>query len=227
MAYTPINWQTGDTITAEKMNKMDNGWGVESTQLFSETVTTVTIQGPPAPVASLTYGLQLSASSLTVTFDNVEYVCSAIEMGDGVYYGEVGATGPVFTTYPFCIESAVNVGAGNSIYTETAGSHTVTAAGTSLQVSTNFGNAVNACIIPQVFVAESDITTWQEVHDAVSSGKIVCLIVNENGILHTRYVVRVETSNYHIITISASSGGDSTDLIHYYAASANSPIYPD
>ena len=42
MSYTPINWQTGDIITAEKMNKMDNGWSVESSsqQLFSETVTT-------------------------------------------------------------------------------------------------------------------------------------------------------------------------------------------
>ena len=25
MAYTPTNWQTGDTITAEKLNKMESG----------------------------------------------------------------------------------------------------------------------------------------------------------------------------------------------------------
>ena len=25
MAYTPTNWQTGDTITAEKLNKLENG----------------------------------------------------------------------------------------------------------------------------------------------------------------------------------------------------------
>lgn len=25
MAYTPTNWQTGDTITAEKLNKMEQG----------------------------------------------------------------------------------------------------------------------------------------------------------------------------------------------------------
>lgn len=25
MSYTPTNWQTGDTVTAEKLNKMENG----------------------------------------------------------------------------------------------------------------------------------------------------------------------------------------------------------
>ena len=25
MAYTPTNWQTGDTITAQKLNKLENG----------------------------------------------------------------------------------------------------------------------------------------------------------------------------------------------------------
>lgn len=25
MSYTPTNWQTGDTITAEKLNKLENG----------------------------------------------------------------------------------------------------------------------------------------------------------------------------------------------------------
>lgn len=41
MIYTPINWQNGDTITAEKMNKMDNGWGIGEVELFSETVTLI------------------------------------------------------------------------------------------------------------------------------------------------------------------------------------------
>jgi hypothetical protein len=25
MSYTPTTWQTGDTITAEKLNKLENG----------------------------------------------------------------------------------------------------------------------------------------------------------------------------------------------------------
>lgn len=36
MSYTPINWQTGDTITAEKLNKMDNGWLVFVVNLITD-----------------------------------------------------------------------------------------------------------------------------------------------------------------------------------------------
>ena len=100
MAYTPINWQTGDTITADKLNRCDNGWRVESTQLFSETVTTEA--GEYGNEGMLTYSSQVSSPTITVTFDGTNYQCSVVKMGEGYGYGGVSSGWEYdFTTYPF------------------------------------------------------------------------------------------------------------------------------
>lgn len=39
MAYTPINWQTGDIITAEKLNEMDNDTSTIPMECISGTTT--------------------------------------------------------------------------------------------------------------------------------------------------------------------------------------------
>lgn len=39
MSYTPTNWQTGDTITAEKLNKMESGISANDTALTPFIVT--------------------------------------------------------------------------------------------------------------------------------------------------------------------------------------------
>lgn len=39
MTYTPINWQTGDTITAEKLNEMDNDTTTIPMECISGTTT--------------------------------------------------------------------------------------------------------------------------------------------------------------------------------------------
>ena len=116
MSYTPINWQNGDTITAEKMNKMDNGWSVGETQILSETVTT-TIGDFPFANGSLAYAEQITDSSIIVVFDGTSYTVARNEYG----YGEAGSSGPVFTNYPFFIIS----NNGNAIYTENAGTYTI------------------------------------------------------------------------------------------------------
>lgn len=121
MAYTPINWQTGDTITAEKMNKMDNGWEADFAQIFSETVITEGDIG-----ADLTYSSFIDATSITVTYDGTDYTCAKIDMDGENAYGGFNE-GPDFTTYPFFIYSASDGEGGgyNSLYTETSGEHTI------------------------------------------------------------------------------------------------------
>jgi len=135
MAYTPVNWQTGDTITAEKLNKMDNGWGYESTQLFSETVTTVDQGGTNG--AELAYSGTIDADTITVTYDGTEYTCPRIDNGDSYFYGGFN-DGPDFTTYPFFIFSEVGQ---NQLITPTAGTHTVAVSAPSLQTSADFDAA--------------------------------------------------------------------------------------
>lgn len=172
MAYTPINWQTGDTITAEKLNKMDNGWGVDSTELFSETVTTADEGGMNS--GSLVYSQLINADTITVTFDGTDYTCNATDMGNGIYgYGGVAATGPDFTNYPFALFSMVNVGAGNEMYTETASTHTVAVSVSSLQTSANFAKAASAAIGGAFYPLVIGTTTWSQVVDAMGAGKLV------------------------------------------------------
>lgn len=144
MTYTPINWQTGDTITAEKMNKMDNGWGISETQLFSETVTTTA--GQYGNEGSLSYAGQVTADEVTVTFDGTEYQCPLIIVnGDGRGYGGVTSTWEYeLDTYPFAL--VFSESDGNVIATKTAGSHSVSVSNGIVETSGNFNAAVESVV---------------------------------------------------------------------------------
>ena len=166
MSYTPINWQNGDTITAEKMNKMDNGWGVESTQLFSETVTTVA--GAPAPSGTLNYSEFIDATELPVTVDGVDYVLPSIGNGG---FGEAGQQGPSFTHYPVFILSR---GESNIVYTESAGTYTISAFAENTAVSAGFSDAVMS-VINQQNIAPlelvEDVTHYNDARAAFNNGQ--------------------------------------------------------
>lgn len=216
MAYTPINWQTGDTITAAKLNKMDNGWSVESTPLFSETVTATEQSGMYG--ATLAYSGTINADTITVTFDGTEYICSRIDVFGSYYYGGVSESGPDFTNYPFFIESSPR---GNNLYTQTAGTYMVSVAGPELQISDSFKTAVKSLLPPIVYV-ENGVTTWQEVTDAISGGKVV--IANGNG--KSLLVSSTEITShgdYYCYAVGADSSGV-VRVNSSSAASADSPV---
>lgn len=171
MSYTPINWQNGDTITAEKMNKMDNGWGIGETELFSETVTTVS--GSMGVSAQLTYSVQLFYPTISVDFDGTTYNVNVNYMGEMTAYGEAGSSGPDFTNYPFFILSQPNNV--NIIYTENAGTYSVTVNVEDIVVSNDFEVAVQSCLNTNVFPLQlvSDITTYDEALQAFNNGRIL------------------------------------------------------
>lgn len=172
MTYTPINWATGDTITADKLNRCDNGWGVENTQLLSETVTTV--DDGSANYGSLAYASLIDAATITVTFDGTAYQCAFI---DGAYGAQWSDTlqGYDFSTYPFGIASWSDPSgaAGNDLYTETAGSHTIAVSVKAIEVSADFAEAVSATIGGAFYPLVIGTTTWQQVVDAMAAGKLV------------------------------------------------------
>lgn len=166
MAYTPINWQTGDTITAEKMNKMDNGWGVSSTQLFSETVTTTASDF--GNMGQLVYTTsETPPESLLITFDGTDYDCARQEMDGTVYYGAPDPSD--FSTYPFLILFA---GSATFLYTQSAGTYTVAASGSSLNVSTDFSKAVNSCVNSPMLCVSGE-TTLDEMYEASANGRFL------------------------------------------------------
>ena len=183
MAYTPINWQTGDTITAEKMNKMDNGWSVSSTQLFSETVTTVA--GQLDNSAQLAYTGTDTPNSMTITFDSTDYACPQ-QSGGGQYW--YGAPNPDdWSTYPFVV---LYMSGAWILITETAGEHTVSASSSSLNVSDSFKTAVESCIDTSTMpmLCKSGIATFSEMQRASADGRILYFKAYGNESTNTAYI---------------------------------------
>lgn len=208
MAYTPINWQTGDTITADKLNKMDNGWAVTSgaTTLCDETITAVDDGGMYCAQLSAS---SITASTITVTYDGTPYQCA--QDGDGGYGDNTGFT---FTDYPFRIEFD------GFIVTETGGSHTVKveAVESSVDTSTAFDTAVTAASPLYRIVLSS--TTWQEARDAMAAGKLAYYVAYVDGDAVEQFVaLNASYSNdrqqYEILSVGAPVNGLATgDVIH-------------
>lgn len=216
MAYTPINWQNGDTITAEKMNKMDNGWSVSSsaTTLCDETVTTVDDGGMYDGQLSIS---SITAPTITVTYDGTPYQCT--QDGDGGYGDDVNFT---FADYPFRIESD------GFIVTQTGGAHTVKieAVVTAIETSQNFADAVASA--SPLFKITLYSTTWQQAYDAMASGKIAYyMIINvDNDIEHyiaTHATYNTNTEQYEIYAVTSSTGNVVGDRI--YALSSDGELY--
>lgn len=180
MSYTPINWQTGDTITAEKMNKLNPGWGMAQTQLFSETVTTVDPGAGEAGfgMAELVYASVINYPSIIVTFDGVDYSCSVNEVIDGVttqyIYGGWGEAGPDFSVFPFAIVSYLENDQflGNRIATQTVGSHTVVVKSTMIETSDSFRDAIFS-VGAMPLLCQSGVTTRDEMLTAFSMGRLL------------------------------------------------------
>lgn len=170
MSYTPINWQTGEIISADKLNKMDNGWGVGYTQLFSEQVITEDHGGFNG--ADFTYKGIIDYNTIKVTFNNNEYICDSILVDDSYYYGGFTENGPDFSKYPFIIESG---GGFNTIYTSTAGTFSVDVSVSDIVISDNFSKAVETVFRdnPLPFLCVSGVTTWQEMANAAASGRLL------------------------------------------------------
>ena len=181
MAYTPINWQTGDTITAEKLNKCDNGWSVEtaSTTLCEESVTTAD-DGYGVYSGTLVYSTAITASRLTITFNGTEYICTG--RYDSEYaswaYGAPWSNdlnNYDFSTYPFNVYS--ESGYGTMLATESAGTYTIkiTDSSQSIEVSDDFQSAVNSFVdtsmMPMLCV--SGTTTHDEMASAMMGGSIL------------------------------------------------------
>lgn len=175
MTYTPINWQTGDTITAEKLNRCDNGWSVESTQLLSETVTTVSQDG--FYVGTLTYSGFIDSDTIIVTFDGTDYTCSRMSPS-GAPFADYGASwnddlGEYdFSEFPFCLFSEE---VGSNITTQVAGEHTIAVKTSDVNTGADFQTAVDSIVDTSTMPMEcvSQATTYSDMSTAFNDGRIL------------------------------------------------------
>ncbi len=239
MAYTPINWQTGDTITADKLNRCDNGWGYEDTLLFSETVTTADTYSEGYGVGELSYSQFINSPTIVVTFDGVDYTCpntapSSLAEVSGTYGASLLEQGGYdFSDYPFAIDSyATPFGTfGNGIYTETIGTHTITVAGSAIVTSSDFDTAAQTAVAPSIaaiptpYLVTVGTTTMQEVFDAIGAGKIPIIVYNDGIANSPRYIEVVLYARKYNLTVSSVTISDgSVTVKNYTASNANSPI---
>lgn len=218
MAYTPINWQNGDTITAEKMNKMDNGWGVANVQLFSEVAPTVSSQG--LNLAQLTYAELIEDAVLIVTYDGYDYSCPRIEAFDAYFYGGFTEQGPDFSQFPFAIQSSPQ--SGNTIFTKTAGEHAVSAVGAGIEIGNEFEKAVKAVIntLPKTsFRIIPGQTTWIEARDAVNAGSDVYVLYSDGNRASILFVGSNPSGDYVARGIRLTSTGDAPYAVQLSASS--------
>lgn len=151
---------SGGGVTPEIMAQIENAqWKSEGTeQLFSETVTTADVGGIPAANGSLSYEKAVTADTLKVTFNGVEYTCNKRNMGDVVQYGARNTSdGYDFSEYPFSIESTYYYGGGvdNAIITESPGTYTVSASTETVTTTETFNSEVQKVAKLNGFVKET------------------------------------------------------------------------
>ena len=121
MSYEPTNWQTGEIITAERLNHIENG--ITSAQVYTESETVrfsgevTTAESGGYYTAELSCDLSDRPDEVIVTFQGQEYSCpKSYEDGYEVY-----GSGD-YSEYPFAIYPD---GSYTFIYTETAGTYQV------------------------------------------------------------------------------------------------------
>lgn len=135
--FVKKTWACGDTITADELNRLEGG--VEEaldkgysctegwTTLTDESVTTEHPEGAPEGIyAGTLQGISedMTATSLRITFDGTQYICSRnIDENDDAYYGASATYSEQgveydWSEYPFSL-------AYESITTQTDGAHTV------------------------------------------------------------------------------------------------------
>lgn len=114
MSYDKYTWTTGETITAEKLNHIEDGiagsgcgfeYSEESTLVFDGTIEATT-----QPFVSFLPLTIPTSETMFVTFNDIEYEMPKNGVEGGYVYGEIGSGSgsmPIFDTYP-CAVAFVN-----------------------------------------------------------------------------------------------------------------------
>lgn len=175
--YT-ISVSTKTVTTTDTFKQAVNdiaGWKTESEAvLFDENVTTAAWSG--GNIATLSYAEPITADTLKVTFDGVEYICPKISGSGFVAYGGVGETEPDYTEFPFVIMSD---GRGNSLYTEVAGAHTISVVTDTISYTDAFKEGVHK--LSNVVKLVDGVTTGAELTNALQDGKLLYFYYGEDS----------------------------------------------
>ncbi len=217
MAYTPTNWQTGDIITAQKLNNMENG--ITSTQIYTESevvrfsnnVTTEENNGMYS--SNINCDLSDFPEQIKVTFNDVEYTCERISAGPVFAYGGLGSNGPDFSEYPFIAIASDN---NTEVYTETVGTHQIEIAAITKVINEDFTDIINSKIMVIDFASNGSIPI-PEVENVIAAAEKGAFITYRKILYDNNDIVNYSYSYNVVVFPSSGSVGfsiGSTDYTH-------------
>jgi len=214
MAYTPTNWQTGDTITAEKLNKIENGvesgqnaWSVETvyTTLFDDSITTSIPAPSYPPMADLQSAIVTEmygddANLFRITFDGDEYIVEKKkETSVGAKYigglPDISTYTVDFSVYPFCILFSSSSSA--YFFTETVGTYSVKIETVEKTATTDkdFDVAVSSVVEPQLPKTYYFSIAWA---DNTFTTDLTYSWLHDNYNSQNRYILNYSEADYSI-----------------------------
>ena len=179
MAFEPKTWACGDTITAQELNRMEQGIdeasdkGYECTEgyrtVFEDTVTTS--QYYSNILDFLSYNQPIEGDALKVVFDGTEYTLpkSATDQYGQTYYGEYVNDNVSFENYPLAISTQ---GTTNVLYTPNAGTYELSLItwGEITTASECFEKAVKLFTLKNIADAKNNSVVENDVENNIASG---------------------------------------------------------
>lgn len=172
--YEKQTWVTGDVVTADRLNHMEDG--ITSAQVYTESET-VRFSGEVTTVASehgsyavIDCDLSDAPEQITVVFDGIEYTVDKVTVDGSVVYGTLENDMPSFSQYPFYIDAESTPLA---LVTETASTHQVV-----IKAVRRTINSELQAVLPLRAVVGT--TTLAELEEAWGSGRLV--YCNKNGV---------------------------------------------
>ena len=228
--YEKQTWVTGEVITKEKLNHMEDGistgggiYTCSEVPLFDGEVTTV-----GAPFAGTTIYLQgdLPKSDIHVTFNGKDYTLPYNNNGQFAYYGEAGDEGPIFVNFPLLISLVEGI---CNVFTENAGTY-------SLKINEKVQklelNDIIANMIPEPFVITISRDdnhykfdkTYNQIADALNKKQNI--IIDFFGRREYIESTSLGSSNYDVYAIAIDHPNLSFKLKKYRATDADGfPIF--
>lgn len=198
---------------------VDLGWEISSTQIFSETVTTVE-SGGMGNMATLAYaGNPTTLGTLTITINGTSYTCEQLSDNEQYLWG---ASNPSdFSEYPFVL---LYYNGAWYLITETAGEYTIAASESIATTTANFDMAAQTAVggmAPLRIILGT--TTWQEVYDAMAVGRVAVASALDNDFFHF-LALSISSLNSHNVYCVACTDGDAISMITLSAASADGAL---
>lgn len=228
--YTKQTWKTGDVITEEKLNHIEDGistgggiYTYGEVPLFDGEVTTVS-DGEPYAGGEITLQGELPKSDISVTFNGQNYTLPhGIHEGNGDYWGELGDNGPSFTNYP------VFVTVGGGIYTQEEGTYSlkINEIVGKFTVNDGFKSALGNILIATLDPVTAKLNkTFKEIKDANDTGLVLIKSLNNQVANNTEVVVNVNANDddLELVSVGYDFGSNKVGTFYYSAASINS--YP-